>query len=123
MRLPVEPAGSSPVYHLFVIRSHQREAIREALLQKKSGAESIIRCRCICSPRAAGLGYQAGDFPASERIADTALSLPMHPALTIAEVDRVAEAVRDTMKKESSLFAGGHRPDTATCEPPPTCGG
>ncbi len=46
------------------------------------------------------LGYKSGDFPAAERIADTALSLPMHPALTISEVDRVAEVVRETMKKE-----------------------
>ena len=43
------------------------------------------------------LGYRPGDFPVSERIAQTTLSLPMHPHLTDAEVGAVADAVRGAL--------------------------
>jgi dTDP-4-amino-4,6-dideoxygalactose transaminase len=123
VKLPVEPESYESVYHLFVIRTEKRDAIRQALLEKDIGCGIHYPLPLHLQPACRYLGYQSGDFPKAERIADTALSLPMHPALTISEVDRVAEVVRETMKKESGLFAGGHSPNTAACEPPPTCGG
>ncbi len=123
VKLPVEPQGYESVYHLFVIRTDKRDAIRQALIEKNIGCGIHYPLPLHLQPACRYLGYKSGDFPAAERIGDTVLSLPMHPALTLAEVARVTEAVRETMKKESSLFAGGHSPDTATCEPPPTCGG
>ncbi|HLI81695.1 MAG TPA: DegT/DnrJ/EryC1/StrS family aminotransferase [Candidatus Binataceae bacterium] len=120
--LPYEPDGYESVYHLFVIRTDKRDAIRQALLENNIGCGIHYPLPLHLQPACRYLGYKSGDFPEAERIADTVLSLPMHPALTIAEVERVAEVVRDTMKKESSLFAGGPS-DTAACEPPPTCGG
>jgi dTDP-4-amino-4,6-dideoxygalactose transaminase len=120
--LPYEPDGYESVYHLFVIRTEKRDSIRQALLEKNIGCGIHYPLPLHLQPACRYLGYKSGDFPEAERIADTALSLPMHPALTIADVDRVAEVVRETMKKESSLFAGGQN-QTAACEPPPTCGG
>ncbi|MBS2034775.1 DegT/DnrJ/EryC1/StrS family aminotransferase [bacterium] len=38
------------------------------------------------------LGYQSGSFPVSERIAETILSLPMHPYLEQSQIELVAEA-------------------------------
>jgi dTDP-4-amino-4,6-dideoxygalactose transaminase len=38
-------------------------------------------------------GFQRGQFPAAERIADTVLSLPLSPALTESQIDRVIAAV------------------------------
>jgi dTDP-4-amino-4,6-dideoxygalactose transaminase len=123
VKLPVEPAGYESVYHLFVIRSEKRDAIRQALLQENIGCGIHYPLPLHLQPACRYLGYKSGDFPQAERVADTALSLPMHPALTIGEVDQIAEVIRETMKKESGLFAGGHSPNTAACEPPPTCGG
>ena len=40
------------------------------------------------------LGYRRGDFPAAEAMADTVLSLPMHPHLTHSQARRVAAAVQ-----------------------------
>jgi len=121
--LPVEPAGYESVYHLFVIRTPYRDAIRQALMEQNIGCGIHYPLPLHLQPACRYLGYKSGDFPNAERIADTALSLPMHPALTLDDVDRVGEIVRDTMKKESGLFVGGHRPKAAACEPPPTCGG
>ena len=122
MTLPYEPEGYESVYHLFVIRTDKRDAIRQALLENNIGCGIHYPLPLHLQPACRYLGYKSGDFPTAEKIADTALSLPMHPALTMADVERVAEVVRATMKKESSLFAGGPN-ETAACEPPPTCGG
>lgn len=123
IKLPAEPQGYESVHHLFVIRSEKRDAIRQALLEKNIGCGIHYPVPLHLQPACRELGYKSGDFPEAERIADTALSLPMHPALSEAEVTKVAEVVRETLKKESSLFAGGHSADAAACEPPPTCGG
>ena len=123
VKLPVEPDGCESVYHLFVIRTDKRDAIRQALMEDNIGCGIHYPLPLHLQPACRYLGYKSGDFPAAERIADTALSLPMHPALSLNDVDRVAAVVRETMKKESSLFAGGQSAETAACEPPPTCGG
>ena len=39
-------------------------------------------------------GFRHGQFPAAERIADTVLSLPLSPALTDGQVNRVIDAFR-----------------------------
>ncbi|MBE0621876.1 MAG: DegT/DnrJ/EryC1/StrS aminotransferase family protein [Burkholderiales bacterium] len=48
------------------------------------------------------LGYNQGDFPQAERIGRTTLTLPLFPAMTDADVDRVctavAEIIRDNKK-------------------------
>jgi dTDP-4-amino-4,6-dideoxygalactose transaminase len=51
-------------------------------------------------PAARELGYQAGDFPVSEGVADTVLSLPMHPHLRPEEIRHVANVVRKTLAAE-----------------------
>jgi dTDP-4-amino-4,6-dideoxygalactose transaminase len=39
--------------------------------------------------------FRAGDFPLAEAIADTALSLPLWPGMTPADVSRVCEGIRE----------------------------
>jgi UDP-2-acetamido-2-deoxy-ribo-hexuluronate aminotransferase len=48
-------------------------------------------------PVFAGLGYKAGDFPVSERMAARVVSLPMHPYLTDAQQQQVVAAVRHAL--------------------------
>jgi Predicted pyridoxal phosphate-dependent enzyme apparently involved in regulation of cell wall biogenesis len=47
----------------------------------------------------AHLGYKAGDFPVAEKAARECLSLPIYPELTDAQVQRVADVVKDFFKK------------------------
>jgi dTDP-4-amino-4,6-dideoxygalactose transaminase len=42
----------------------------------------------------ANLGYCSGDFPIAEEIANTCLSLPIWPGLTISEIDYVCENIK-----------------------------
>ncbi len=122
VKLPAEPENYESAYHLFVIRTEKRDAVRQALLEKNIGCGIHYPLPLHLQPACRYLGYKSGDFPEAERAADTVLSLPMHPALTSCEVETIAKVVRDTVKQESGLFAGGHSP-AAACEPPPTCGG
>ena len=63
-----------------------RSDLRGAVAAPGSVAESIIPLPLHLQPACGALGYRSGDFPVSERIADTVLSLPMHPHLTEREV-------------------------------------
>ena len=92
-----EPAGFKSCYHLFTIQSRKRETIRAALAGAGIGNGIHYPLPLHLQPACAALGYRPGDFPVSERIAETTLSLPMHPHLTDAEVETVAAAVRGAL--------------------------
>lgn len=94
IQLPYEPEGLESCYHLFVIRSEQRDAIRSALLQQNIECGVHYPLPLHLQPACRELGYRKGDFPVCEAMADTVLSLPMHPHLTDQQVRRVASAVR-----------------------------
>ena len=44
--------------------------------------------------------FRPQDFPVTERVYETIVSLPLYPAMTEADVDRVVEAVRDVARSE-----------------------
>jgi dTDP-4-amino-4,6-dideoxygalactose transaminase len=95
VRLVAEPAGSAPVYHLMVIRvdAARRDAVRERLAAGGI-ATAIHYPRPIHLQRAyAHLGQGPGSCPVAERAANEMISLPMYPDLTIAQVDRVVDAL------------------------------
>ncbi|HKV55607.1 MAG TPA: DegT/DnrJ/EryC1/StrS family aminotransferase [Candidatus Binataceae bacterium] len=119
--LPADPDDVESAYHLFVIRSPQRDALRNALLA--NGIECGIHypVPLHLQPAFRDYGYRCGDFPGSEQAADTVLSLPMHPHLTNPELARVVEALREGLRHGNRLFAGG-LPDTAAVCSPPTRG-
>jgi len=98
-QIPAEPAGFISCYHLFTIQSPRREAIKAALDAAAIGNGVHYPLPLHLQPACAGLGYTAGDFPASERIAQTTLSLPMHPHLTAREIETVAATVTSALRK------------------------
>jgi dTDP-4-amino-4,6-dideoxygalactose transaminase len=96
VRLIAEPAGSSPVYHLMIVRvdAARRDAIRDGL-GKAGIATAIHYPRPIHLQRAyAPLGQGPGSCPVAERAASEMISLPMYPDLSVAQVDEVVAALR-----------------------------
>lgn len=92
---PIRFVGRSvhSVYHLFVVRTPRRNALRHYLSAR--GIETGIHYPVPISRQ--GFMKSAGIFracPSAERLARDVCSLPMFPELTRAEVTRVAEAVR-----------------------------
>jgi dTDP-4-amino-4,6-dideoxygalactose transaminase len=94
VRAPVEPEGTESCYHLFVIRSARRDRIFEALSHAAIGCGIHYPVPLHLQPACGALGYRKGDFPVSETLADTVVSLPMHPHLTERDIAEVAETVR-----------------------------
>jgi dTDP-4-amino-4,6-dideoxygalactose transaminase len=95
--LPEHVDGAEPVYHLFVIRSPHRDAIRDALAARGVGTGIHYPIPIHLQPACRDLGFRAGDFPVSERLASEVLSLPMHPFLSDADVDYVSSLVREAV--------------------------
>lgn len=93
--LPVEAEGSEPVYHLFVIRTPQRDALREHLTARGIGVAVHYPIPVHLQPAYRELRYSQGDLPISERFASEVLSLPMHPFLDEATIITVSRAVAD----------------------------
>jgi len=92
---PVEATRSDHVYHLYVIRSSHREALKEHLA--RSGIETMVHYPTPIHLQAAyrGLGLGPGAFPVAERCASEVLSLPIFPELTDTKVRQVAAAIAE----------------------------
>ena len=98
LELPQERAGYESCYHLYVVRSISRDRIREALVNADIGCGIHYPVPLHLQPALRFLGYRRGDFPAAERLADMALSLPMHPHLSDDAVVQVAHVVRGALQ-------------------------
>ena len=93
----LEPDGYESCFHLFVIRSAKRDALRNALLQAEIECGIHYPVPLHLQPALQYLGYRSGDFPASEALADATLSLPMHPHLDGQEILRTVETLAATL--------------------------
>ena len=100
LTLPLEPEGMESSYHLFVVRTPRRDALRTALLAEQIQCGIHYPVPVHLQPAARDLGYRPGDFPVAENVADTVLSLPMHPHLRAEEVRQVAAVVRRTLSAD-----------------------
>jgi dTDP-4-amino-4,6-dideoxygalactose transaminase len=114
----VEPEGAQSCYHLFVVRSEARDRIRQELLSREIECGIHYPVPVHLQPACSALGYKPGDFPISERFADTIVSLPMHPHLRSADLVSVTRAVYEALdNRNSALLAGGHRPSDSVAPP------
>lgn len=91
LELPQDVPGH--VYHLYVIASDQRDALRDHLATSGIGSDIHYPLPAHLQPAYAHLGYRAGALPHTEHQARRILSLPLYPELTLNEVAQVAEAI------------------------------
>jgi dTDP-4-amino-4,6-dideoxygalactose transaminase len=91
---PFEPSWTKAVYHLYVIRTKQREELQRHLSDAgiASGLHYPLPLHLQKAYKA--LGYKEGDFPISERVAKEILSLPMYPELTADQIDAVCHEIK-----------------------------
>ena len=104
-RLPKGDAEMRHVYHLFVIGSPQRDAVRQRLAEH--GIETGIHypVPLHLQPALKALGYASGAFVNAERLARQSLSLPMYPEMPLEYVERIADAVAGGTSAASSVAA------------------
>lgn len=92
--LPVIAEHSTHVYHLFVIRTQHREALQNQLTQLGVGTLIHYPIPPHLQKAYKHLGYQKGDFPVAEELAETCLSLPIWPGMTKEQVLEVANTIK-----------------------------
>jgi len=90
--VPVVPEWADPVWHLFVIDLADRDSCARLLAEQ--GIETLVHYP-VLPPRSAPYAedWPPGSFPVAERLASSALSLPLYPQLEPTVCKRVAEAV------------------------------
>ncbi len=82
------------VYNQYVIRAKDRDGLMAHLKEQGIGHAVYYPTPMHHLECFAGLGYQAGDFPAAEQAAGEVLALPVYPELSAAQRERVLEAIK-----------------------------
>lgn len=91
--LPYVPDWAEPVWHLFVVRSEQRDTLQRQLSDVGIGTMIHYPIPPHLQPAYSELGYAPGAFPISETIHSEVLSLPMGPHLGIECASEVIAAI------------------------------
>ena len=92
--LPLKPdAEFAHVYHVFVIRCRQRDALEAYLAEHGVGTVKHYPIPMHLQACYADLGYQKGDFPIAEEISDTVISLPMFYGMTDEQIQYVIDVI------------------------------
>jgi dTDP-4-amino-4,6-dideoxygalactose transaminase len=93
--LPVIPAGRSSSWHLYVVRTGQRDALLAQC--RGAGIEAGVHypLPLHLQPAFRHLGHARGDLPVTEAWAAECLSLPLYPQLEPAAQERVIATVRE----------------------------
>lgn len=95
VRTPPVMPGNRHVYHIYAVRTPQRELLQKSLHEQQIHTGIHYPIPVHLQQAYANLGYQAGDFPCSEQVANEVLSLPMYAELTNEQVEIVSAAVSE----------------------------
>ena len=93
IRCPYEPSWSRAVYHLYVIRTDNRDGMMQHLKRAGIGTGIHYPVPLHLQKAYSSLSYDSGDFPVAVRVAAEIVSLPMFPQLTAGQQARVAEEI------------------------------
>lgn len=92
---PLEREGCRHVYHIYAVRTPERERLMNVLKERGIAAGIHYPFPVHLLEAYRDLGYQEGDFPVSEEIAARTLSLPMYAELTEDQIITVTEAINE----------------------------
>jgi dTDP-4-amino-4,6-dideoxygalactose transaminase len=92
---PYEPSHVRAVYHLYVIRTRQRDQLLQHLKAHDIEAGIHYPVPLHLQPVYRNLGHAHGDFPETEKAAREILSLPIYPELTHGQMERVVDRMRE----------------------------
>ncbi len=93
IKLPQIPEGSTCVYHQYVIRCEERDRLIEYLNEKEIGTIIHYPIPPHLAEAYRYLGHHEGDFPITEHLAKTVLSIPMYNGMTEDEQNMVIDAL------------------------------
>jgi dTDP-4-amino-4,6-dideoxygalactose transaminase len=107
--IPYEPSWSRAVYHMYAIRTRDRDQLKSHLSAGNIATRIHYPVPIHCQKAYRNLGYKLGDFPVTEEVASGILSLPMYPHLEFSQQYLVAQRVLEfgirTKSRESRCHA------------------
>jgi dTDP-4-amino-4,6-dideoxygalactose transaminase len=89
--LPFVPDITEPVWHLYVIRSNRRDALKAHLEQQ--GISTVVHYPVPPHRQACYASHERYALPIADMLAGEVLSLPISPALRREDIDRVCKAI------------------------------
>jgi dTDP-4-amino-4,6-dideoxygalactose transaminase len=95
--LPVEAPFARHVYHVYAIRTRDRDELMRSLNASGIGCGIHYPVPVHLQEAYQSLGHGPGAFPIAERVASEFVSLPMYPELTPEQIETVAAEVRDAV--------------------------
>jgi len=95
LKLPRVAEGAESCWHLFVVRHSRRDALQRHL--KEAGIATLVHYPIPphLSGAYAGNGWKLGDFPVTEELAETVLSLPIGPHLNDDALTQVIRSLHE----------------------------
>lgn len=95
--LPYEYTGQRHTYHLFVLRTNNRDYVMHKLKESGVGSGIYYPLPLHLQPCFEHLGYNIGDFPNAEKSALDNFAIPVYPELTDKQIDFVIDVIRDAL--------------------------
>ena len=90
---PYEPSWSRAVYHLYVVRTDDRQGLMDHLKNEGIGTGIHYPIPLHLQNAYVSMNYRKGDFPVAEKAAESIVSLPMFPQMTPQQQAHVVEQV------------------------------
>ena len=102
LRCPKTSAGNVCVYHQYTIAVADRDRLKDYLAEKGISSAVFYPKPLHVQGCFADLGYNAGDFPATERACEQVLSLPIYSELRQEQIRYVASTIREFYESSTS---------------------
>jgi len=99
---PHQPEWARGVYHLYVVRTQQRDLLQKHLAAANIDTGIHYPVPLHLQKAYEGFGYRQGDFPVTEAAASEILSLPMYPQLSEESQLRVVREVCEFLASHSA---------------------
>jgi perosamine synthetase len=95
LETPIQRQGYGHVYHQYTVRiDRDRDRMQQRLHDVGIGTSIHYPLPVHRQPLYLDLGYGSTSLPVTERVAGQVLSLPVHPGLNDADLDRIVDSVR-----------------------------
>jgi dTDP-4-amino-4,6-dideoxygalactose transaminase len=102
IEIPKVPAGQTHVFHLYVVRVPNRDAVSKELMAQGISTGLHYPIPLHLQEAWQNQGWAEGDFPETERAASSILSLPLFPHITEEQIDHVCQALRSAVGREAN---------------------
>ena len=101
---PFEKKGKKHVYHLYVLKTKERDLLKRLLKEKNINCGIHYPIPLHMQPAYKHMNLNEGSFPETEKAAKDILSLPMYPELKATEIQQISKEICSIMQSNHAQF-------------------